>query len=151
MTTAIDMLGQFDGKDVMGAGAKLAGTNRSLSSALKMDPTLLHSGDKVVILIEAVVGGITHEPLDESDGFIRIHNLNAGLGMLVDESLVNDVLNEQRKRIDEAKGITGLPFADGDDWETDETGSPDESDNAGDTEADPDGKVTPIGRGKATK
>lgn len=101
--TEVD-LGSFDGHSVRGTTIRITNTGDGLSKALKIDPQLLQMGDRIFVVVEAVVGPITFDPIDDdSDDVIRKHSASAQAVTLVDESLVREVLDAQIERIEAAR------------------------------------------------
>lgn len=103
-------LGKFEGKDVLSTTVKIAKAGDGLSKALAIDPQPLHSGDVVYVVLKGVVGGITFEPIKDTNGFARKQTVNAETVTLVDADLVSAVLERQEARFEEAAGVQRLPF-----------------------------------------
>lgn len=111
-TTDVD-LGQFDGRDVLTTSVKVTKAGDGLSEALGVDPQLLHHGDRGAIVIEYEVDKITFDPIKDTQGLNRVHTLKAMRGTLIDLEDVQDKLDEQTRRIEEADGVMRLDL-DGD-------------------------------------
>lgn len=107
-------LHDFEGKTVIGAKIAVANAGVGLSAALKIEPQELKHGAKVFVVLECVVDKITYEPVKDSDSLVRVQRLKAGTAAIVDSSLVANVLDAQRQKIEAAAGITRLNFEDGD-------------------------------------
>jgi len=105
---------KFERLEVVGSSIKLTNAGDGLSKAMQVDPLELHVGERVFVVVEAVVGPVGFNPAKDSKGLIRVHTLKAGTATLVDETLVKDVLEEQRIKIEEALGIERLDFGEGD-------------------------------------
>lgn len=103
-------LHKFEGRQTVGCKAKITNAGDGLSAALEIEPDELHLGQKVWLVIEGTVSKITHEEAKEGRGVIRVQSIKAGVATLVDETLVKDVLDEQRIAIEEAAGVTRLDF-----------------------------------------
>lgn len=116
-------LQQFDGNEVIATTVAITNAGDGLSKALKVKPQEMHHGETVFVVLECEVSKVTFvraDP-DAGDDLIRVHSLRAGLATLVDQELVSGVLSEQRRILDEAKGIQTLPgLGDGDEPEADE-------------------------------
>lgn len=104
---------QFDRLAVLGAAMKLTNAGDGLSKALELDPTELHIGDRVFMVIEGLVTdtGFKSVRLEGNlAGVKRIHTVAAQNIALVDHGLVSDILDDQQRRRDERQGIQRIPF-----------------------------------------
>ena len=114
MTDQTDVdLGQFDGRDVLTTSVKVTKAGDGLSEALGVDPQLLHHGDRGAIVIEYEVDKITFDPIKDTNGLNRVHTLKAMRGTLIGLEEVQEKLDEQTRRIEEAEGVMRLDL-DGD-------------------------------------
>lgn len=107
----------FDGQEVRAATIAITNAGDGLSEALKVNPMEMHHGERHYVVLECDVTQVKFVPVDKDDpagDLIRVHTLKAGMATLVDKSVVDGVLAEQRRKLDEAKGIPQLPFT-GDD------------------------------------
>jgi len=109
-------LGTFDDRDVLRTTIAVTNAGDGLSDALKVDPQLMHLGDKVYVVLECEVAKVRFDPIKDTDALSRVHVLKAGTATLVDADLVRAQLDEQAERIQRAKeaeaGITRLPYND---------------------------------------
>ena len=107
-----DELGFFDGLPVVSTAVKVTNAGDGLSTAMKIEPEAFTIGQTVVLVIETVVTRVSHEPVskDAPDVLKRVHVLRAGTVAVVERSEVDDILNAQQIVIEEAKGVTRLPF-----------------------------------------
>lgn len=124
-------LGMFEGRDVTHAEMKLTNVGDGLSKAMKLDPVVLHHGDRVLVLVEAEVVDVSHKPAIAGDlgGPVkRVHVLRGLAAMLTDTSANAKAIAKQKGRIDKLAEIDGQRSID------DEMG--DDSD-AADTDEDP--------------
>ena len=103
-------LGTFDDKDVLSTSIAITSAGDGLSKALAVDPQLLHHGEKVYVVLECEVTNVSFPPVKDTDGVSRKHTLKAGMATIVDKELVADVLDAQLAKLEEAAGITRLPF-----------------------------------------
>lgn len=113
MTTkknAVDGLSKFEGRDVLQATIKVTNAGDGLSEALAIDPTEMHLGDKVYLVIEAEVSKVNYEELKDTGTLRRVHTLRAGVATIVDEAFAADVLERQRVAIEEARGVHRIDF-----------------------------------------
>lgn len=104
------MLHKFEGREVIGTKIALTNAGDGLSQAMAIEPVELRSGTKVFLLMEAEVGKITFDPVKDSDVFVRVQQLKAGTATLVDKEFAGNLLEEQRARIEAAKGVQRLDF-----------------------------------------
>ncbi len=105
--TKVD-LGEFDGRQVRGTTIKITSAGDGLSKALRTAPTLLHFGDKVFIVMEAIVGPITHDPIeDDPEGCLRKQSVAAQTVTLVSEKLVRQVLDAQQEANEKLEQVDG--------------------------------------------
>lgn len=106
-STDVD-LGEFDGRDVLTTSVKVTRAGDGLSEALGVDPQLLHHGDRGAIVIEYEVDKITFDPIKDTAGLNRVHTLKAMRGTLISLDEVQEKLDEQTRRIEEAEGVLQL-------------------------------------------
>lgn len=92
-------LGTFDGRDVLGTTIAVTGAGDGLSQALRLDPTVLHIGEKVFVVLEAEVVKVRHEGIKDTEALTRVHMVRAGTAALVDESEISEMLERQRERL----------------------------------------------------
>ena len=109
---AVDGLSKFEGRDVLQSTIKVTNAGDGLSEALAIEPVEMHLGEKRYLLIEAEVSKVNYEELKDTGTLRRVHTLRAGVATLVDEEFAADMLDAQRVAIEEAKGITRIPFDD---------------------------------------
>lgn len=109
----------FEGLDVIGTTIAIRNAGDGLSAAMEVEPTELHHGETVHVVLECLVEKIRHDPVDKSraDGpQIRVHMLKAGRATMIDADTVTAALDAQQAKIDAAKGSPQLPgIADGSD------------------------------------
>lgn len=103
---------KFEGKPVKRARIKVTRAGDGLSKAMKVDPVELPSGSTCYVVIEAEVGPITFDPIEDGKAFERVQTLRAGVATLVDQDLVAEVLEAQRIKIEENEGILRFPDPD---------------------------------------
>jgi hypothetical protein len=96
-------LGEFDGQQVLRTTIAVTNAGDGLSDALKVDPALLHLGDKVYVVLECEVSKIRLDPIKDTDALTRVHTLRAGTATMVDADMVQAQLAEQAERIALAK------------------------------------------------
>lgn len=105
MTT---QLTRFDGKEVVGTAIKVTRAGDGLSAALTVEPAEFHHGDIVNIVLRCEVSKVEFVPVKDTALLSRVHTLTAGLATIVDDDLVNEVLDQQKRKIEEALGVQRL-------------------------------------------
>lgn len=105
-------LKKFEGHEVIGTKVAITGAGDGLSQALAVEPLELMLGQTVYVVIECEVTAVTHDPVKDTKSVTRKHKLHAGAATLVDKELVAAVLDDQRQRIDAARGVERLDFTD---------------------------------------
>jgi hypothetical protein len=121
MSTKTENLGSFEGEDVLIAQVAIRAAGDGLSKALAVHPTLLHRGDKVFVVLECEVKKIAFSGIKDTDTLARIHDLTTLNATLIDEAAVRAALDATKKAIEEANGISTLPYG--------QTVDPDEADD----------------------
>ena len=118
MTTTEDRptLAPFEGKPVESATIAIRNTGDGLSKAMEVDPTELHHGQRVYVVLECEVDKVRFDPLKDEETLERVHVLKAGRATFVDADVVAEALDAQQRRIEEAAGVQQLPL-DGEDPE----------------------------------
>ena len=64
------------------------------------------------VVLECEVAKIRMDPVKDTDGLRRIHFFRAGVATIVDESIVSEQLETQRRKIEEAAGVSRLELGD---------------------------------------
>jgi glucokinase len=105
-------LAAFDGKAVLSAGIAITGAGDGLSEALAVEPQEFHHGEKVYVVIETEVAKVRFDPVKDTEGLRRVHFLKAGTATIVGESVVAEALEEQKRKIEEHRGISRLELGD---------------------------------------
>lgn len=101
-------LGEFDGRTVRSTTMRVTNAGDGLSKALQTAPQLLHFGDRVFIVMEAVVGPIGFDPIDDDpEGCIRKQSVAARTVTLVGEKLVRQVLDAQADANEKLQQMAG--------------------------------------------
>jgi len=104
------ILGVFEGRDVTSAEMSLRNVGDGLSSAMKLDPVVLHHGDRVMLLIEAEVVDVAHPPAIPSDtgGPVKRKHILKGISALVTDTKANaQAISKHKGRIDKLAEIDG--------------------------------------------
>jgi hypothetical protein len=118
-------LPEFDGKDVSSTTIAITNAGDGLSKALAIEPRVLHHGQKVYVVLECEVTKIGLTPIkDAPNNLVRVHTLKAGTSTIIEAELVASVLEAQIKKLEEASGITRLPYDEVDGSDEDIIGSP---------------------------
>lgn len=112
----------FEDHDVVGATISITNAGDGLSEAMKIEPREFEHNETVYVVLETTVSKVRFDPSkDDAEDLIRVHVLKAGLATIVDQSAVQGALSAQRKKIEEAEGVSRLP---GMDEEGGEAGDP---------------------------
>ncbi len=107
-------LGRFEGHQVVGTQIQITNAGDGLSAAMSIDPESLKLGERVFVVLETQVSKVAYTEVKDTGTLMRVQTLKAGTATTVDESLVADVLESQRVRIEEAQGVVRLEFENGD-------------------------------------
>jgi hypothetical protein len=99
-----------DGREVLSTTVKITKAGDGLSKALNVEPAELHHGQTVFVVLECEVGRIAYDPVPDTQGLSRTHTLVTGAATLVDEELVSDLIEQQKRKIDASNGVFHLPF-----------------------------------------
>lgn len=107
----------YQGREVLSAGVKIRNAGDGLSKALNVDPVEYPIDTTIHVVLECEVAKHTYEEIKDTDGLSLIHDLKAGRATIVDVSVVEDFLDEQERRIEEATPQAALSFEDdGEGW-----------------------------------
>lgn len=109
----------FDGRDVISSAIKITKAGDGLSTALQVEPGELHVGDEMHVVLKCVVGDVAFKPVSDTDCLTRVHNLVTQEATFIDGKQVAKLLDEQRRKIEQAAGIERIPFEDDDGAEGD--------------------------------
>lgn len=97
-------LGQFDERDVRSTTIAITNAGDGLSKAMKVDPMLMHLGEKVYVVLECEVAKVRFDPIEKNGADLqRVHVLRAGNATIVDGKLVKRELEDQIARIEKAR------------------------------------------------
>jgi hypothetical protein len=115
-------LARFEDRDVVRTAVAVTNAGDGLSAAMKIQPTELHLGETVYVVLETTVAKVRFDPADkdEPDGeVIRVHVLRAGTAAMVERKLVGKLLDAQaariRKAAEEEAGVLHLAGTDDED------------------------------------
>lgn len=109
----LDKLSAFEGRQVLGVGVEIPGAGGGLRDALTIDPQEFHYGETVFVVIEGKVGKLRFDPVREAGEAVRrVHVLDVKAATIAERETVERLLDEQAKRIEEARGLARLPFGD---------------------------------------
>jgi hypothetical protein len=116
-------LGTFEGKQVAGVALRIVKAGDGLSSAMEIEPLVLHNGDQVDLVVRGHVTGIAHVPFQKDDDrLLRVQTVTADVSTVVDGQLVEEVVVKQKARLqeheDRKKGIEKIDTSDGPEPET---------------------------------
>jgi hypothetical protein len=104
----------FEQREVIATKVAITNAGDGLSQALAIDPVELTIGETVHVVLECEVAQIAFEAQKDTGLLVRKHKLRAGTATRIDKELVHDMLEEQRVKIEQAKGVERLDFPAGD-------------------------------------
>jgi len=111
-----DGLGEFEGRTILSTTIQITNAGDGLSAAMKVDPIILHHGEKRYVVLEVDVDKIRFDPIKDTQGVARVHVLKASTATFIDAAAVEEAIEAQREKIDraneKAQGITRLPLPD---------------------------------------
>ena len=123
----IEALTPFEGDPVVATGIEVPGLSGGLNDALRVDPIELHKDEETVLVVKCSVKKIRFDPVKDTDSWERVHIMRVSEVAIVDEAAVAEILETQRKRIEEAvvaaekrEGIHRLPLAEAGDGDEDD-------------------------------
>jgi hypothetical protein len=108
-----DKLAAYDKRSVVSAPVAIQNAGDGLSKAMAVEAKDLPLQSIVFVVLECRVKGHNIEPLTEDDPrspLVRKQVLKAGRATFVDRDLVQKLLDEQQRKIDEAEGNAHLPL-----------------------------------------
>lgn len=108
------LLHKFEGRDVIATRIKVANAGDGLSEAMTIEPQELTHGEVVYVVLECEVDDVGFKRIKGTDHLARVQRLKAGTATIVEKSLVATVLEAQKVKIEEAKGVKRLDFEEGD-------------------------------------
>lgn len=105
-------LGEYDGQPIVKTTARLVKTSAVLSEAMSLDPSFLHIGQPVMLVIGATVYDVRLKPVDDAhpDGdLVQMATFVAVDAAMVDDASVEQLLAVARENAARAKGNEPLP------------------------------------------
>jgi hypothetical protein len=118
------MIETYEGHEVIGSRMKLVNAGDGLSEAMRIAPMALHVGDRVVMIVEAVVTKIEHSPAEPKDWtgpFLRTHTLRAEAATVTDNATTLRIIDKHKAAVLRAREIDGQRSIDdemeGDEWD----------------------------------
>lgn len=104
----------FEGHDVIKSGIEMPGAGGGLNKALAVDELERHIGDRFVVAVEVEVVKVRHDSIRDTQALERVHVLRVDNATIISSDAVAEALDAQRVKVEEAKGITRLPYEDPD-------------------------------------
>lgn len=106
----------FEGTEVIAASIAITKAGDGLSDALSVEPEAFHLGERLYVVLECEVAKVRYSDVKDTGSLRREHTFEARGATLVDATLVADLVQAQREKIQHAKeqaaGIERLPFED---------------------------------------
>lgn len=103
-------LHKFEGRETLTTKVKITNAGDGLSEALTIEPQELTVDSKVYVVLECEVDAVTFKRVKDTRQNVRLQVLRAGTATLADKDLVHDILEAQRVKIEQAKGVERLDF-----------------------------------------
>lgn len=125
----------FEGRHVIGTKVAITHAGDGLSEAMSIDPEELPLGAVVYVVLECETTRVAYEPVKDTGTLIRKHTLRAGTATLIEKDSVGQLLEDQRVKIERAKGVERLDFG----LNPDDTDATDPA-NAAEIATEPDGQ-----------
>lgn len=91
-----------EGQPVLTARLVIRNTGDGLSSAMDMDPVVLHNNDEVYVVIKAHIVDHAFPNVKDTNGVARVHIAKATEGIILDPEMVRQIdpqLAEMRRRV----------------------------------------------------
>lgn len=108
---------------ILGSGLTMPGASGGLNKALAVNGMEREPGDEFVLAVSVRVKQLNFPPVKDTEGFQRVHVLEVLNAAEIDPETVEEALQAQARRVEEAQGIQRLPM-DGDDPDPEEAQSP---------------------------
>lgn len=114
------MLKPYQGRDVLTSSVSIRNAGDGLSKAMKIDPVELPLDSTVHVVLECEVTKHTYEEIEDTNALNLVHVLKAGVATIVEASVVQKFIDDQKRRLAEAAGQTALSLDSPDDGEDDD-------------------------------
>lgn len=101
-------LSKFEGREVLGVGLEIKNAAGGLNEALAVDPAEWRHGQQVDVVLRCEVVKVRHDEVKDTDGLRRVHVLSATEATVIDADEVEEALERQRIRLEEAAGVHRL-------------------------------------------
>lgn len=105
----------FDDHDVIASGIEMPGASGGLNKALAVDMLELHHGDRGTVVIEFEVVKVRFDRIKDTEALQRVHVLRVDNAAIVPADLVDELLEQQRLRVEKANGVHRLEYTDDED------------------------------------
>lgn len=103
-------LSKFEGRSVDATAIRVVKAGDGLSTALQVAPQQFALGDTVYLVLEAEVSKVHHEEIKDTGSLRRVHTLSVETATIVEQHLVGEVIDEQKRLIEETLGVQRLPL-----------------------------------------
>lgn len=97
------MLGTYQDEPVLKTTIKLTKAGDGLSKSMKISPSLLPVGSKVMVLVECEVSQHLHKRITDTDAFELVQTLEAATVTIVDDKSSERKIERQRRAIEKAQ------------------------------------------------
>lgn len=99
----------FGGRDVDEVALRIVGAGDGLSDAMAIAPVELEHDDLIHVVLACRVTKITYEEIKDSEALRRVHVARASSGTLLNGEAARTIMDEHRRQVEEARGVTRLP------------------------------------------
>lgn len=100
----------FDGREVLTASGRFVGLGDGLSQALTLDAREYHIGDRVTFLVDCDASAVQMREIKDVGKLDRLHTFKGVtvVDVTTSRDSFTEILDEQKRRNEEAKGILAL-------------------------------------------
>jgi len=103
-------LAPFEGRDVISAGIEIPDASGGLKEPLKAEPVELGLNQEVFVVMRLAVRKVRFDEVKDTDALTRTHIMRTVEATFIDGDTVMQALDEQRFRIERARGQESLDF-----------------------------------------
>lgn len=89
-------LGTYEGKPIRKMAIEVRNTSGGLNAAIKVDPQVIHAGERRFVVYEVVFDKFRFDPMDDGDAWCLVPIGSAGTAAFLDEATVRDAIEQAR-------------------------------------------------------
>jgi hypothetical protein len=118
-------LSAVNGMQIVSSGFTMPGASGGLNKALTVNDMELDPHETITLAVNARVKQLNFPPVKDTDGYQRVHVLEVLGVAVVDEETVAGAIQAQALKVEQAAGVTRLPYPPDEDpaTDTDDPGS----------------------------